>query len=1182
MPLPASFEVVLAIAVQETVASSFVEVRPEHLLAAVLKFSELPPDTLARLAGRAGAAVAEDAKGLRQYLNAQHIDSTSIRYAIRARLGVGDAQAHGPAVTPGAEVRTILEAAVKHAAQVGAKSATALHLLQVLASNPAPLIRELLSPEGTLPGLAAPAPQAGPVAPRLPDLSARIAQVRRELLARVFGQEHAVAAFTEGLFCAEVVAGVDAERKGPRGIFVFAGPPGVGKTYLAEQGAALLDRPCRRFDMSGYADPNQISDLVGMSRGFKDAHPGSLTEFVTTHPEAVLIFDEIERAHPVIIQLFLQLLDHGVLEDKFLERNVSFRDSLVIFTTNAGSRLYGQPNSTGVQRANARFHRRSILDALANEKSPSSGQMIFPAALCSRLATGYPILFNHLGLADLERVVRGAMTQVASHLEKQYDKIVDFEEELPLCVLLREGLGADARTLKMQAQLFIKAEVYAFCRLFRPDRLGQVIEAVQRLRLVVDQSPEGMVEAVRPLFERQGKPRVLLVASPAAAAVLDAQVAEVEWLCAASPEAAADLLASTVPDLVLLELVPEPGSLAGDLSQTLQPFDRVPSGARALAPRLELLRRLRERQPELPVLLLAPAGGAEAEPFDADLLLACIRAGGARGVLPGLSSRPGLPGWDDARNRFVQALLGQARQLQRERRAQEWQRQQLVLGFETAPQWLTGDSTALIRLRRLRLARALGSADSGEVLEDVDRPADRFADVIGNGEAKEELGFFLNYLRQPRRFQTAGLRMPRGILLYGPPGTGKTKLARAFAGESDLAFLATVATNFVTIWQGSGPENVRALFARARRYAPAVVFIDEIDAIGQVRRGGPGGPRAEENTLNALLAEMDGFQRLPSPQPVFILAATNCRIDAEAGEDPQAAGRLLDPALLRRFDRLILVDLPTCDDRLEYLRQAVSRRPGQQLPEAALGHLAGRAAGMSIAQLEAVVEMAARAAMKQDRPLDASLLEEAFELARHGRATPWDEALRLRVARHEAGHALSYWLAGHWPAFISIAARAVHGGYMERDSNDWERPLRTRQELLADLRVCLGGRAAEILCYGPEEGLSTGAAGDLKAATRLARAILGQYGMGPPGHLAVLAAGDDSDAAAGARLLPMVETLLTSEFEHCLADLERQRGKLDQLVASLMERGRLSTPELRELLGPGPGRASPAAAAAGQ
>ena len=243
------------------------------------------------------------------------------------------------------------------------------------------------------------------------------------------------------------------------------------------------------------------------------------------------------------------------------------------------------------------------------------------------------------------------------------------------------------------------------------------------------------------------------------------------------------------------------------------------------------------------------------------------------------------------------------------------------------------------------------------ILDDIEKPDTRFSDVIGAQDAKDELQLYIDYLKNPKRFTAQGVKPPKGILLYGPPGTGKTMLAKAMAGESDVTFIPCVATGFVTKYQGSGPESIRTLFKRARRYAPAVIFIDEIDAIGR-KRGQVNSGHGEEMALNALLAEMDGFAVDPK-RPVFVLAATNFEI-----EEGHAGMGVIDPALSRRFDCKILVDLPTAEEREQYIRASLQKVKTHIVTEDMIKRLAIRSVGMSLANLSSVMEMANRMVLK--------------------------------------------------------------------------------------------------------------------------------------------------------------------------------------------------------------------------
>jgi len=1008
--------------------------------------------------------------------------------------------------------------------------------------------------------------------PALEELTERLHRLRDELLKKVFGQDHAVHAFAEGLFNAEVVAAADSARKAPQGIFVFAGPPGVGKTYLAELGASMLGRPFKRFDMTTFSGHEQNDGLIGMAKMYRGAHPGGLTEFVEKNPNAVLLFDEIEKAHQNTIQLFLQVLDAGTLEDKFHERDVAFRDTIIIFTTNAGRTLYDRPNASGVHQASASFHRKTILSALETETDSRTGQPYFPAAICSRMATGYPVLFNHLGVNDLERVVRAELARVGGLIERQYYKQVAFDELVPMCLVLREGARCDARTLRSQAEAFVKTELHKVCQLFETDRLEDALAQVDTIRLALDQDFRQAGADVVSLFERQDRPHVLLVAADELASAYRAHVPEVEWHSAQTAETVLEVLAEHDVDMVLLDIWI--GRVEGGFTVTMRQFDRAPAAARGLAAGQELLRKIHERAPAMPVHLLGldePSGDAGVSGhIDEELLMACIRGGGARGIVVGCPSDRAAADWQACRDRFAADLLSVCVRLYREKTTDRLGREHKVLTFDTAPRFDRLSGQMVVRLRNLRLSRAIAAADAGEILEDVERPRVKFDDVIGADAAKEELKFFVDYLKNPKRFAAMGLKPPKGVLLYGPPGTGKTMLARAIAGESDVAFLSASASSFVTIWQGSGPQNVRDLFARARRYAPAIVFIDEIDAIGRPRTGAVGGAQAGENTLNALLTEMDGFTSPSADRPVFVLVATNFRVQSEDQDAPERSARTLDPALVRRFSRSILVDLPDTAARKKYLNLRIAEAKRADVSDSALELLAEKSVGMSIAEIEQVIETAGRMAAKGDGLITDDIIIEAMDTAREGEVRKWSPEFLERTARHEAGHTIMYWLSGWLSPEVSIIARGDHGGGMRRCEAEIKRESLTREEMLARIRVSLGGRAAETLYYGQDAGLATGAAGDLEHATNIARQMICRYGM--DGGFGLLAAPEllSRPEAVGTPVYQEVcrrsGAMLKEQMDATLKILEQHRDHLEGVAKTLIERNRLHRKDLESLL----------------
>ena len=357
-----------------------------------------------------------------------------------------------------------------------------------------------------------------------------------------------------------------------------------------------------------------------------------------------------------------------------------------------------------------------------------------------------------------------------------------------------------------------------------------------------------------------------------------------------------------------------------------------------------------------------------------------------------------------------------------------------------------------------------------------------FKDVAGADEEKEELQEIVEFLRDPDKYLKLGAHIPKGVLLVGPPGTGKTLLAKAVAGEAGVKFLSISGSDFVEMYVGVGASRVRDLFVQAKKDAPAIVFIDEIDAVGRQRGSGLGGGHDErEQTLNQLLVEMDGFG---SNEGVVVLAATN-RVD------------ILDPALLRpgRFDRQVYVGLPDIKGREEILKIHARNKPLAE--DVDLGQVAKGTPGFTGADLENLLNEAALLTGRQDKAaIDKACIDEAVIKViagpeKHSRVIPQQE--RKLTAYHEAGHAVVMRaLPQHDPVHqITIVPRGQAGG-MTISLPDEDRSYLSREYMIQQIVSLLGGRAAEQLMLGD---ISTGASNDIQRATSLARRMVGTYGM---------------------------------------------------------------------------------------
>lgn len=971
--------------------------------------------------------------------------------------------------------------------------------------------------EETIPSTAPTAPTMTPAQARkeIAALTERVKSIHARLSDTLFGQDNAVSVFTSGYFQAELLALTDKKRVRPSATYLFAGPPGVGKTFLAESAAAVLGLPFQRFDMSEYCDKEASVEFCGSDKVYRNGKAGNFTSFVSKHKKCVVLFDEIEKAHISIIHQFLQILDAGRIRDNYTDEEIALKDVIMIFTTNAGRQLYAESESGDFSNVS----RKVILKALQKDVDPRTGVPYFPEAICSRFASGNVVMFNHIAAHDLRRIAKREVQRHAANFEREVGVTFTIDERVPSALLFAEGGAADARTVRARAESFFDDELFELFRLM--GTAGASIENIERVRIGVD-LPKNNAE-ITELFENGDKKTVLLFTSK-----------EIEERCAADErftcvtadgiEDAEALLRRTEVDAVLID--PDRGlreNTAGYLN-----IEDVDSDAR------DFFRHIRTMHASLPVYMLA----AE-RTFDAEERASFMRQG-ARGFMKA----------DDGLNDELAALCNQLHQQQTMLRLA---RANKLVTFETAQRLSEDGKTADIRLFDFRLITAMDAEDASSVLSGVSKPNVRWDQVIGADDAKRELKYFVEYLKNPKKYLGTGVRPPKGVLLYGPPGTGKTLLAKAMAGESDVTFISAEGNQFLQQYVGKGSAKVHELFRTARKYAPSILFIDEIDAIAKERTG----EHASEDTLTAFLTEMDGFKN-DTAKPVFVLAATN--FDVEPG-----GRKSLDPALMRRFDRRVYIDLPNRDARVRYMKMKMAKNPAFVVSEETLGNIAVRSTGMSLAELESVLELSLRSAIREGTvQVTDEVLQEAFETFNSGEKKKWDVSLLTRVARHEAGHAFLCWYGGETPSYLTVVARAGHGGYMQHGDHEGK-ALYTKEELLANIRTSLGGRAAELVYYGDADGVTTGAASDLQSATRMARRILCSYGMDERFGLAVV---DDQTAAGelSAEVRDAVNAILNEQLQKTVAILCENRAKVDRLVDVLIAKNHLTGDEIEAVL----------------
>ena len=946
---------------------------------------------------------------------------------------------------------------------------------------------------------------AEPSAPSEPvTLAQRAQQIRalkEGLLSKIRGQRHAVDEVVQSIFECEMFAARNPKRKGPLATFLFAGPSGVGKTFLAEQCSELLGRPMLIVDMSEYSD-NLANNKFNGDHG----QPAVVTGFVRKNPNGIIIFDEVEKAHINTIHLFLQILDAGRLMDQKAKREVSFRDTIIIMTTNAGKALYEDTTVCDLSGT----PRSVILDGLRTDVNTQTNEPYSPECITTRMANGHVILFNHLEPFSLMEIVRDEIAlqiglfEQASGIKVEYDP-----EQLAALVLYNGGGVADARSLRGLARSILVRELQdVVMQLYAKGEAA--VDALKTVTLSVDTEHEGN-DAVGSLFVSSDKMQVA-VFSDKAADILAREGERHNTRFEVFTDS--DLFKRRirgVTDYVLID--PLCGITQGE---------RIPNDIEDVdSDGMRMFDYVREFSPEIPVYVLDTAGDT-VRSFDT------LMARGAKGIIRLDAEQPAA--LEEALSALsFNALINNA--------VYSLGRSGKYLTFNCA-QYIIDEDCAVISFEKLQLRSATRAGDNGMIAKKGENSNLRFKDIIGCKGAKEALREYCKALDNPRQTALSGKRMPKGVLFYGPPGTGKTMLAKAMANECNATFFPVSATSFFGSLVGETERNIREIFKKARKYAPSIIFVDEVDAIGRRRIGSPSTSH-NEDALNTFLAEMDGFVT-DEKRPVFILAATNYELEGDSG-------RVLDAAFVRRFDSKILIPLPDTDDRYEFLVACLKKHGihfGED-HEKILRNMAERTGGMSNADLDMMNAQFVRAV--GDGEPDRAKYMDTLDAFRFGEVNKMDPDHLRQTACHEAGHALVCRLCGKTPSFLTIVSRGNFGGFMESAGGN-KSGTYTYDELMDLVCRCLAGRAAEIELYGASKGTNTGASSDIKKARYYVRASLDDFAMG--------------DKLLGRCKAEEAEALIQAQYARTRDMLRQHRTTLEKLTDLLAEKKSLDQNEM--------------------
>lgn len=913
-----------------------------------------------------------------------------------------------------------------------------------------------------------------------------------EQFSEVEGQAYACRAVKEQLFGRLRKPNI----QGPAAIFVFAGPPAVGKTFLAQKTAAAMGCPFERFDMSGYSDKEAPISLFGLNKSYKSARSGRLTTFIKENPVAVILFDEIEKAHPNVLNNILQMLDKGAVRDLFYERDFSVRDCVLIFTTNVGTRAYETGNPYNLSATPD----STVINALQEEINPVTGERYFSRELVSRFASGKIIVFNRLRPEVLHRIAVRHLNEGVQYLDKEYGIVCRMDaDSIADAIIFSQGGNADVRSVVRAVREFHQKNFERVAETVRSRGNGGRISV---LRYKTDLS-SATAEALEVLAGK-GTARVLTFGCRLAGIAPEKCGCSIEE-AAAGGDWDVHAILKCDPAMAVICVSRQNQTEAKQLFLNLLSAGIPPY--------------IYTNESTLPLTFYEENGAVDC----------LVRSRGARAVCDWLGEA-------------VRGIsLGKAVKL--------LFRTNKVISFSTSYGYVARSCTAEVILSGFSAQIAYGGGEGVLFSGAAAIPDVTFDDIVGAEEAKREFAPVIRQLKNYALYKRRGIRIPRGIILDGPAGSGKTSVAKAVANAAGLPFIAMNATEFLSKWVGEGERKIREIFAAARRYAPSVIFIDEVDCIAKDRMN-EGARSHTDGLTNALLSELDGFNSENSA-PVFVIAATNFDTRGESK---------LDKAFLRRFDKKIHIGLPKAAERRQFISSRLAAYDFCAVSDCAVESIAKRSVGWSLADLNLVIQNAVRHSESGGKfLLTDGVLEEAFASFNEGERKFYDDAALRKTARHEAGHAVVAVLLGLKPAYTTIAARGGYGGYMlysDEDKADF-----TRGEYLDLICVAMAGRAGEV-CFYNEDGITTGAGGDIRAATDMAMRMVCAYGMEED----MILFADRGRAEQNVEVCARVQDIIIEQYGRALQLVRENADKVEAVADALVGRESLTDAELADII----------------
>ena len=898
----------------------------------------------------------------------------------------------------------------------------------------------------------------------------------------IVGQDHAIQELKAALFGYLRRPNAD----GPVALITLMGPPAVGKSECMKRVFDALGIHSRIINMSNLsAREIALLDAFGINESYKSAKPGFSTEEVLTHPVGGHGLDEFDRAHPEVVNMFLQIFDRGEAMDSMYQKNASYRDQIIILTTNAGAELYeSRPNKIIFSDVS----KSEMIESLRRAKKPS-GEPALPDAIISRIAKGTMIAFNRLTPEAKVRITENELKRQIDYFCNIYgiDIRCDLRRTAEL-LMLSLGRSADARSLKSQAEMLIRSSVFNVVDKIKKESGNGKFFAV----LNIDPTITDATEEAQRMLCGSTAPRVLVCC----------ERGERRRLSKAIPEG--------------IEVIFDDGEITPKKARFLDVSAAIVSVGRRSSRNEELFDTLVKRG-NLPIYVY------NTEQVAYPSFQRYVKLGAADCYSPVLK-KESLSEWisDVCDGMNVNCL---ARSMMRRNR---------VVAYDLEYSYDIKAHSARVGFISVRIESDVVPSVNDTVAPSFEIPRETFDDIVGGEEIKKLCREKIEAMRDPMAHVRSGKTLPTGIIFYGPPGVGKTMTARAIANAAELPFFCKSASEFLRKYVGEGSRQLKALFDAAMAVAPSIIFLDEVDSIAMDRQGDSYSAKYSADVLNTLLAMMNNCS---TPEaPVFVIAATNFSAEREGGSK-------LDPAFLRRFDHRIEMTLPDPSTRLALFRKATAAIEGVSVGDDTLINLSKRSVGWSHADIQKVINTANNRRPNGEIILDKYLIDE-FESYGNGAVHALSDEDARVTAYHEAGHAIVALSLGSPVQFVTISGRGRYLGYAFSAEED--KKLGRRSDLCNFICRAMGGRAAELRLLG-EDGVTAGASGDIEAAVRVATDMICRYGMAGLSYTVMTSKGEMTEAARE-KVYELLDEQMTKSREIIDAEWDRLSALAQALI----------------------------------